>query len=99
MRSHGQIITEAGGPHAVARMVHRHVEADEVTVQKRVRAWAVTGSIPGEYWALLDRLAVAPVAELAAAAADRKGVSLQANDIGADEASDVEDPEARQRAA
>ena len=80
MRSHSQIIDDAAGPHAVARVVHPHVEADEVTVQTRVRAWAITGSIPGEYWTLLERLGLATVAELAAAAAARKGVAVPAND-------------------
>lgn len=75
MRTHADIIAK-DGPHSLARLIQPHVDADEVTVQKRVRAWAVTGSIPGEYWALLERLGVATVAELAQAAALRKGVSL-----------------------
>lgn len=54
-------------------------------MQKRVRAWAVTGSIPGEYWSLLERLGLATVEELAAAAAARKGVTLPANDIASQE--------------
>lgn len=74
MRSHKQIIADADGPHAVARLILPHVEADEVTLQKRVRAWVVSDSIPGEYWALLDTLGVAKLAELAATAASRKGV-------------------------
>lgn len=83
MRSHAQIIIDGGGPHAIARLVHPHVEADEVTLQKRVRAWAVSKSVPGEYWALLERLGMASVDELAADAAARKGVSLPANDTAA----------------
>lgn len=80
MRTHSQIILDAAGPHAVARLILPHVEADEVTLQKRVRAWSVTGSVPGEYWALFERLGIATVEELATDAAARKGVALPAND-------------------
>jgi hypothetical protein len=83
MRTHTDIITDANGPHAVARLITPHVEADEVTVQKRVRAWVVSKSIPGEYWALLERLGVASMEELASEAASRKGVTLPANDTAA----------------
>lgn len=83
MRTHVQIISENGGPHAVARAILPHVDADEVTLQKRVRAWSVSQSIPGEYWALLERLGAATIAELAAAAAERKGVAVPANDATA----------------
>lgn len=83
MRTHAQIIIDADGPHAVARLIGPHVEAEAVTLQKRVRAWAVTGSIPGEYWALIERLGLATVAELAADAASRKGVMIPANDTSA----------------
>lgn len=87
MRTHSQIIIDAGGPHAIARQIMPHVEADEVTLQKRVRAWAVTKSVPGEYWALLDRLGVASIKELAGDAAHRKGVSVPAaNDAAPQEA-------------
>lgn len=85
MRTHSDIIGQAGA-HAIARLITPHVDADEVTVQKRVRAWAVTGSIPGEYWPLLERLGIAPMDELAADAASRKGISLPANDSSQPEA-------------
>ena len=78
MRSHAQIITDAGGPHAVARLVLPHVQATEVTLQKRVRAWAVTGSIPGDYWPLLQRLGTASMDELGHDAAFRKGIAIPA---------------------
>lgn len=80
MRAHDQIITDAGGPHALARKLLPHLTIDEVTLQKRVRAWALTPSIPGEYWPLLESLGVATVGELAAAAAVRKSIPLAAND-------------------
>lgn len=86
MRTHAQIITDANGPHAVARLIGPHVDADAVTLQKRVRAWAVTGSIPGEYWALIERLGLASISELAADAASRKGVMIPANDAAPAEA-------------
>lgn len=79
MRTHSQIITDAGGPHAIAKLILPHVEADEVTLQKRVRAWAVSKSIPGEYWSLLDRLSLATMVEMAGDAAARKGIALPAN--------------------
>lgn len=75
-RTHIDIIREAGGPHAMARLLHQHVDADESSMQKRVRQWNITGSIPGEYWALLESLSLADTAELAASAAERKGVSV-----------------------
>lgn len=84
MRTHAEILDT--GPHAIARLIQPHVDADEITLQKRVRAWAVTGSIPGEYWALLERVGVATVDELARAAAARKGVALPANDTSSQEA-------------
>lgn len=85
MRSHAQIITDAGGPHSVARLILPHVVAAEVTLQKRVRAWSVTGSIPGEYWPLLQRLGMATMDELGHDAAARKGISIPANDDSASE--------------
>lgn len=85
MRSHAQIIADAGGPHAVARLVLPHVQATEVTLQKRVRAWTVTGSIPGEYWPLLQRLGAATMDELGHDAAFRKGIAIPANDDTATE--------------
>jgi hypothetical protein len=85
MRAHDQIITDAGGPHALARLLLPHLTIDEVTLQKRVRAWALTPSIPGEYWPLLASLSVASLEELAAAAAVRKAVPLAANDASPQE--------------
>lgn len=76
MRTHVEIIADAGGPGPLARLVQDHVEAEPETVRKRVNAWASSGSIPGEYWQLLDRLNVARVDELATAAAVRKNVSI-----------------------
>ena len=79
MRTHAQILTDAGGAHAVARLILPHIAVDEVTLQKRVRAWVVSKSIPGEYWALFESVGLASIAELAADAADRKGVALPPN--------------------
>ena len=78
MRTHKQIIADAGGPHQVARLIQQGVEADETTLQKRVRAWDVSDSIPGEYWALLADKGVAGLEELAQAAGARKGIALAA---------------------
>lgn len=83
MRTHSQIITDAGGPHAIARLIIPHVEADEVTLQKRVRAWAVSKSIPGEYWSLLERLGIAAMSDLAGDAAARKGIAIPTANDGA----------------
>lgn len=83
MRSHAQIIADAGGPHRLARTLHPFLTIDEPTLQKRVRAWAVDPpSIPGEYWKLLSSLGIAQLDELAVAAARRKAIAI-------DRASDV----------
>lgn len=82
MRSHADILN-ANGCHAIAQVIEPHVEGDLVTVQKRVRGWAVTGSIPGEYWALLDRLGFASIDELAFDAARRKGISTPSEQAAA----------------
>ena len=80
MRTHSKIISDAAGPHAVARKIAPHLTVDEITIQKRVRQWLVAKSIPGEYWVLLERLGIATIEELGCEAAGRKGVSLPAND-------------------
>lgn len=80
MRTHAQILADAGGPHAVAKAIQSHVDADEVTLQKRVRAWSISSSVPGEYWQLLSAKGLATIDELASAAARRKGVEATVSD-------------------
>jgi len=84
MRTHAQIIADAGGHHGLTRSLLPHLpDQDEVTLRKRVLAWARTDSIPGEYWALLAQIDVAPMDELAEAAARRKNIPATANDATA----------------
>lgn len=54
-------------------------------MQKRVRQWVVSKSIPGEYWPLLERLGIATMAELGADAASRKGITLPASSTAVSE--------------
>lgn len=72
MRTHTQIIKDAGGPHAVASALAPFDQASLTTLQTRVRAWPINGSIPGDYWALFARLGFATVEELADAADARR---------------------------
>ena len=74
MRSHTDIIKDAGGPHAVARLLAEKIETDLPTLESRVRGWNLSKSIPGEYWPLLEALGVASLSEFAVAAASRKGI-------------------------
>lgn len=74
MRTHADIIRDANGPHAVARLLGTVIEADAATLESRARAWNLNKSIPGEYWPLIASLGLATLAELAAAAAARKGI-------------------------
>jgi len=73
MRTHADIIKDAGGPHAIAAKLEAHDHAPLATLQSRVRAWSLKdGSIPGEYWALLEQLEIATIRELAEAAHSRR---------------------------
>jgi len=72
MRTHPQIISDLGGPLKVAGLVHADIGGDFEVVRKRVHAWNASGSIPGEYWTLLERSGAVSVAELAKAAERRK---------------------------
>ena len=81
MRTHAQIIADAEGHHGLTRLLLPHLpEQDEVTLRKRVLAWARTDSIPGEYWSLLAQIGVAPMDELADAAARRKNIPAPSGD-------------------
>lgn len=73
MRTHIDIIhtaiepgTDNRGAHALGRVLHSLEGGDLVRIQKRVRAWLLQGSIPGDYWFTLERAGVATVRELAA---------------------------------
>jgi hypothetical protein len=64
MRSHAQIITDAGGPAALAKSVSAQSGA--------IKQWRRTNSIPAPYWQALADLGVANLEELASAAATRR---------------------------
>ncbi|MGX1801022.1 carph-isopro domain-containing protein, partial [Brevundimonas naejangsanensis] len=65
MRSHDQIIIDAGGPSAVARKVG----ANPGTVKQ----WRRVGSIPAPYWQAFAQLNFATLDELAVAVAKGSG--------------------------
>lgn len=62
MRTHEQIIRDAGGPTAIARLA----QADP----NRAKQWVRNKSIPGRYWAAIAANGGASLEELATAAAD-----------------------------
>lgn len=64
MRTHRQIIEEAGGPAGIARAA----KAD----RGRAKQWARNDSIPGPYWALIAAAGLASLEELAGAAAAKR---------------------------
>lgn len=64
MRSHQQIITDAGNPSAVARLVG--VEPGTA------KQWKRTDSIPAPYWAAIAGAGKATLEELAEAAAAKR---------------------------
>lgn len=64
MRSHEDIIADAGGPAALGRKVG----ADPNTAKK----WKQNGSIPSAYWAEISRQEIATLEELAAGAETRR---------------------------
>jgi hypothetical protein len=66
MRTHKDVIRDAGGVPVVAR---------KLGLQKRpttVQSWWQRDSIPGEYWLLIAQLELASLPELALAAATRR---------------------------
>lgn len=68
MRTHENIIRETGASTVLARLglpVSLHT----------VRSWMQRDAIPGEYWTTFERVHIAPVSELAAAAAARKNIA------------------------
>lgn len=71
MRTHKQIIVDAGGALAIARRISRHATSDEA-LRKRITAWLATDSIPGPYWKALSDHGFASLEELAAGAAKRR---------------------------
>ncbi len=68
MRTHKQIITDAGGVSAV------HADMASVVSQHTVRSWFQRENIPAEYFAYFAARGWASVDELALAAAVKKGV-------------------------
>lgn len=79
MRTHRQIIDDANGATAVAKLVMPRLPAGRwpsvAALANTVQAWKRqdngAGSIPAEYWQVLDDLGVATLEELAAAKAAR----------------------------
>lgn len=64
MRTHSAIVRAIGAAALARLLTEQGVEVGTSTPQR----WADRNSIPGEYWAALDRLNVASLHELAAAA-------------------------------
>lgn len=62
MRTHNQIIKDAGGP-ATVQLFFRDVPI------ATIRGWVQRRSIPSEYWMAFDTLGWASLTELAAAVA------------------------------
>ena len=61
MRSHSTIISDAGGPSAVARILG--------VAAGTVKQWGRSGSIPGAYWFAINAAGLARFHELAVAVA------------------------------
>ncbi len=71
MRTHREIVQAHG-----ASALVRDLEAKGITVNPTTpQRWADRDSIPGEYWATLSEMGVAPLSELAEAAARRKAAA------------------------
>lgn len=66
MRTHKQIIKDAGGPSAVAKVV--------VAEANTAKGWSRSNSIPAMYWEPIVAAHLATLEELAAAAAARRSV-------------------------
>jgi len=69
MRSHQQIIADAGGPSALARQL----DIEPGTVKQ----WKRLSSIPAPYWAAISDADIATLNELAEAAANRRVAEKQ----------------------
>ena len=83
MRTHQQVITEAGGAHVLAQQIANSVDGEVELLRKRIWAWFRGDSIPGEYWALMADKGVATVIELAEAAEAKKLPAVAAGRRGA----------------
>ena len=73
MRSHTQIVTDAGADAAIAELIGANVH--------QVRDWRLRDSIPAEWWARLTEREFTSLEELAAAAERKRlaPVELQAS--------------------
>lgn len=78
MRSHAQIISEAGGPTRLANLLG--------LAPGTVKQWRRTSSIPGAYWKALKVAGLATLDELASASAKLTGP------VGHGGGSSVDDP-------
>lgn len=83
IRTHTEIIKAHDGPGKVAALVHGEIGGDAEVIRKRVNSWSANNSIPGEYWPLIERLGLATLDELAAAAEARKFPELAAREAAA----------------
>jgi len=66
MRSHAQIIRDAGGYQALYKRLHWNGKVETV------KSWALRDSIPGEHWRALADQGLCTLDELATWAACRK---------------------------
>jgi hypothetical protein len=66
MRTHSQIISDAGGPMALKRRL-----CLTATIHT-IRSWAARNSIPAEYWNAVSGAKIASLKELADAAEARR---------------------------
>lgn len=72
VRSHAQIIREAGAPAIFVALAREGVAIPNIG---RVHAWALRDSIPGEYWNAFARAGFATLEELAAYAETKKAIT------------------------
>lgn len=79
MRDHSTIVREFGAQALGRALTNQGLEVSATTPQR----WADRDSIPGEYWAALDRLGIATLRELAGAAASKRDRTNQTGAIAA----------------
>ena len=85
MRSHDQIIVEAGGATSVARRIG--------ALPGTVKQWRRAGSIPAPYWQAIAALNLATLDELAAAVAKVAVIAGHSETMAPGAADGAENPE------
>lgn len=73
MRTHQQIVKDAGASNLAARLPEAGVQLSQTTPQR----WSDRNSIPAEYWPALVTLKVATMTELAAGVKQRRRGGIQ----------------------